>query len=282
LAPVGALASIFQTASPYTDPAGDSVGSSNALRDIVSATITNDATNLYITLEMNPTATINNSDGVSGAPNNTTANESAANIATGGSFDYIMGITKGSGGDTSANGTTHGNAYGRAISIDSSLGGMTDMIGMFGVGGSGTTASPYTNYGFNDYVWSGTSWGTSVRNDNTAALANAQGDSMSATGGDSSDNTFTVVVPMADLSNLPTTAGSTFEFDIYSTGTSGNQTAYDSLADQSETQSGTYSATAQYNSLVVDSYTIQAVPEPAVLGLCSIASLLLLKRRARS
>ena len=69
-----ALGSIFQTASPYTDGSGDSVGSANAGRDIVGATITNDATNLYITLEMNPSTTTNNSDGVPGAPPTATTN----------------------------------------------------------------------------------------------------------------------------------------------------------------------------------------------------------------
>jgi len=52
-----------------------------------------------------------------------------------------------------ANATTHGNPYGRAISIDSSLGGMTDWIGIFGAGGSGSGTSPYTSFGFNDYVF---------------------------------------------------------------------------------------------------------------------------------
>jgi hypothetical protein len=267
-----AQASIIQTASPYTDSQGDSVGSANGGRDIVGATITNDATNLYITVETNPTTTTNNSDGVSGAPSNNN-NEAPANLVTS-SFDFMMGITTGAGagGDTSANATTHGNAYGRAISIDSSLGGMTDMIGMFGVG------SPFTNEGFNDYVWSGTAW-TQKRNVNTAALATSQGDSLFASGGDANDNTFTIAVPMADLTNLTLTPGTTIDFDIYDTGTSGNQTAYDSLAEQTETQSGTFSATLQYNSLDLDSYTIQSVPEPASLGALGIGALMLFKRR---
>jgi hypothetical protein len=277
-----ALATIFQTASPYTDSQGDSVGSANSGRDIVGASITNDSTNLYITLEMNPSTTTNNSDGVSGAPGNSN-NEAPANIATGGSFDYVIAITSGAGGDTSANATTHGNAYGRDISIDSTLGGMTDMIGMFGVGGAGangSVANPFTNEGFNDYVWTGTAW-TQERNVNTLALATSQGDSLFASGGDANDNTFTVAVPMSDFaSNLALALGTTFDFDIYSTGTSGTQTAYDSLANQTETQNGTYSSTLQYNSLVLDSYTI--IPEPATLALASISCLALLRRRSHS
>ena len=265
-----ASASIFQTASPYTDSQGDSVGSANGGRDIVGATITNDATNLYITVETNPTTTTNNSDGVPGAPSNSN-NEAPANLVTS-SFNYIMGITTGpgAGGDTSSNATTHGNGYGRAISIDSTLGGMTDMIGMFGVG------SPTSNEGFNDYVWTGTAW-TKKGNVNTPALATSQGDSLFASGGDANDNTFTVVVPMSDFaSNLTLSPGTTIDFDIYATGTSGNQTAYDSLASQSETQSGTYSSTLQYNSLVLDSYTI--IPEPASLALFACGGMVMLKR----
>src|SRR5580704_8413554 len=122
---------IFQSGgsgTTYTDVLGDQQGSANLLRDISSATISNDANNLYITLNINP----------------------GGSLATGGAFNYIMGITTGSptaGGDTSAS-ATHGNAYSRAISFDTSFGGMTDFIGVFGAGGSGSTGSPYTSYGF--------------------------------------------------------------------------------------------------------------------------------------
>src|SRR5256885_1562741 len=130
-------ASIFQSGgsgTTYTDVTGDGQGSANLLRDLLSATISNDAVNLYITLNIN----------------------SAGNLANGGNFNYGIGITTGSpsaGGDTSANATTHGNPYTRAISIDSSFGGMTDWIGIFGAGGSGSVASPFTSYGYNDYAW---------------------------------------------------------------------------------------------------------------------------------
>jgi len=267
LAPAGVFASIYQTASPYTDTQGDSIGSVNGGRDIVGATITNNATYLYITVEVNPTACSNTSSGVTGTGNN----ETAANIATS-SYDYLMGITMtGVTGATSANGTLE-NAYGRAISIDSGLGGMTDMIGMFGLG-----TPSFTTEGFNDYVWSGTAW-TVKSNVNTVTAANAQGDSLYASGGDTTDNTFTVVVPIADFTNLGLTTGSTFDFDIYSSGTSGNQTAYDALANSSPTETGTYNATSNFNDLTLDSYTIQAVPEPASIGLFGIMSLSLMKR----
>src|ERR1051325_5708582 len=130
-------ASIFQSGGSgtvYTDVLGDGQGSANLLRDLSSVTISNDSLNLYITLAINP----------------------AGNLANGGNFNYGIGITTGNplaGGDTSANSTTHGNPYNRAISIDSSFGGMTDWIGIFGAGGSGTAGSPFTSYGHNDYAW---------------------------------------------------------------------------------------------------------------------------------
>ncbi len=58
--------------------------------------------------------------------------------------------------------------------------------------------------------------------------------------------------------------GSSFLFDIYSTGTSAGQTAYDSLADQTATN-GTNSATAQYNGTTLDMYTLNAAAAPLSL-----------------
>ena len=82
---------------------------------------------------------------------------------------------------------------------------------------------------------------------------------------------------MSDFaSNLPLTPGATFDFDIDSTGTSGNQTAYDSLALQVPVQSGTYSGTYQFNETVLDQYTVQAVPEPTTLALAGVSALSLL------
>src|SRR5215472_13004547 len=192
----GSCGTIFQSGgsgTTYTDTLGDVQRSANLLRDISSATIVNDAHNLYITLDINP----------------------AGNLANGGNFNYIMGITTGSpgaGGDTSANGTTHGNAYQRAISFDSSFGGMTDMIGIFGAGGSGTTASPFTSYGFNDFVFgtpgSGTPSGIWT---NIETVASGEPLSNQATGG---TNAVTITVPLSDFSaNLSLTPGTTFDFD---------------------------------------------------------------------
>src|SRR5262249_13083418 len=106
----------------------------------------------------------------------------------------------------------------------------------------------------------------------------ASGQPMNLAGG---TNAVTITVPLGDFSaNLSLTPGSTFDFDIMSTGTAAGQTAYDSLAHQGNIQ-GTFNTTAQYNATVLDSYTITAVPEPATLamaGLGGLSSLVLFRR----
>jgi PEP-CTERM motif len=259
----GTCGTIFQSGgsgTTYTDTLGDGQGSANLLRDISSATISNDANNLYIALSIN----------------------SGGNLATGGQFNYVIGITTGNpnaGGDTSADATTMGNAYHRAISFDSSFGGMTDFIGIFGAGGSGSTSSPYTSYGFNDFVF-GSTGSTSPAGVWTSVETVASGESLSGPG---TDSTVTVTVPLHDFSaNLSLTPGTTFDFDIMSTGTGAGQTAYDSLAHQGAIQSGTFNTTLQYNATVLDSYTITAVPEPATLAMAGLGGLsLALLRRPR-
>ncbi len=248
---------IFQSGgsgTTYTDVTGDGQGSSNKGRDISYATIANDANNLYITIALNP----------------------AGNIETQGNFNYVMAITSGNpsaGGDTSAS-ADFGNPWSRAISIDSSFGGMTDWIGAYGAGGSGSASSPFTSFGFNDWVYSSGAW-TQVEN-----VASGQPISMQPS--TSTPNQFTLTVPLSDLSNLNLTPGSTFDFDIDSTGTSAGQTAYDSLVVQGPIQA-TFSSTAQFNATVLDQYTITAVPEPTALALAGLsASSLMLFRRQRN
>jgi len=243
-------------AATYTDVLGDGQGSANLLRGLSSATFSNDESNLYIRLDMNP----------------------GANLATGGSFNYVIGITTGpgAGGDTSANATTHGNPYTRSISFDSSLGGMTDFIGVFGAGGSGSVASPFTSYGFNTYAWNTN--GVSLTWSKTFQINS--GMPMSSQPSTSVPNSIDLTVPMSSFeANLSLTPGTIIYFDICSTGTSGNQTAYDSLVVQSGIQGGTFSSTAQYNATSLFSYTITAVPEPTALGILSLAGVILLSNR---
>lgn len=262
----GICGTIYQSGgsgTTYTDELGDQQGSANLLRDLYQATISNDANNLYITLDINP----------------------GGNLATGGAFNYVIGITTGNpsaGGDTSADSTTHGNAYDRAISFDSSFGGMTDFIGIFGAGGSGSTSSPYTSYGFNDFVF-GTPGSSSAAGVWTKIETVSSGEPLSDQTGTTIPNAITITVPLSDFAdNLSLTPGTTFDFDIDSTGTSAGQTAYDSLAVQGPLQSGTFSSTAQYNATMLDSYTITAVPEPTTLAMAGLGGLsLALFRRGR-
>jgi hypothetical protein len=233
----------------YTDALGDQNGSANLLRDISSATIANDSSNFIITLNMNP----------------------GANLSTGGAFNYIIGITTGNptaGGDTSS-AADHGNPYGRSISFDGSFGGMTDFIGVFGAGGAGSVASPFTSYGFNDYAY-GTPGSVGITNAGWTKINTvSSGQPLSMQPSTTISNTITLTVPMRDFaSNLTLTVGTTIDFDLDSTGTSGNQTAYDSLAVQGFIQpTNTYSSTFQFNETVLDQYTITAVPEPSTIGL---------------
>lgn len=239
-------------------------GSANKGREIYSATIANDANNLYLTLALDP----------------------AGNATSQGGFDYLMVITSGdpsAGGDTSANATTHGNAYSRAISIDSGFGGMTDMIGIY----AATTSSPYS-FGFNDWIFSGGSW----VQENTYATGVTI---VNGSGGNPTELTLTA--PLSDFPNLTLTPSSTFDFDFDSTGTGAGQTAYGDLANTgslppgsaapfqggtyyvggtSYSNSGTYSATAQVNLTQLDQYTVAAVPEPATLTLAGLAGLSLM------
>lgn len=238
----------------YTDTTGDQVGSTNKARDIWSASIDNDASNFIITINLDP----------------------GANLATS-NFNFGVGITSGPGanGDTSANATTHGNPYHRTISIDSSLGGMTDWIGLFpdtANGAAGTATNPFTAYKFNEYTWSSTTsaW--------TAGPASTTSFPLAAQTGGTTASVISVVVPLADFPNLTLTPGSVINFDIYSTGTSAGQTAYDSLQFAGPTNS-TNSATTQFNNTVLLSYTIQAVPEPGAF--CAVLPALLLLGRAR-
>jgi len=248
----------------YTDALSDHQGSANLLRDLSSVTIANDADNLYLTINVNP----------------------GANLFTGGSFNYVIGITTGdpsAGGDTSAS-ADHGNPYGRAISFDNSFGGMTDWIGVFGAGGSGSGSSPFTSYGFNDYVYgtpdsTGITLGAWTKMDTVSS-----GQPVTVQPSSSTPNSINLTVPLSDFAaNLALVPGTTIDFDVMSTGTSGNQTAYDSLVDQTPIQSGTYSATYQYNETVLDQYTISSVPEPGVLALAGLSglSLILVRRLQR-
>ncbi len=158
---------------------------------------------------------------------------------------------------------------------------MTDFIGVFGAGGAGSVASPYTSYGFNDFVF-GTPNSTTPAGVWTKINTVASGEPISIQSGGTTPSSIALTVPLSDFAaNLALTPGTTIEFDIDSTGTSAGQTAYDSLVDQSPIQSGTFSSTAQFNETVLTQYTV--TPEPSTLALAGLGglSLILLRWRRR-
>jgi autotransporter-associated beta strand protein len=227
----------------YTDTHSDQIGSANKLRDLWSASIDDDGSTLYFTFNI----------------------DAAGNLATGGAFNYGIGITSGNptaGGDTSANATTHGNAYNRAISIDSSLGGMMEWVGLFGAGGGGSVASPYTGYGYNDFTF-GTPGSSKPAGVWTQVNGAGTGVVMGKPTGSTGPTQITLAVSVADFaSNLTLAPGGTFKFDIYSTGTGAGQTAYDSLVDPTPTVA---TATTQYNGTALNTYTLHSSATPLSL-----------------
>jgi len=241
----------------FTDVLGDGQGSGNLLRDVSFLTINNTATSFIFTLGINP----------------------GGNLATGGQFNYIIGITTGAGAGGDSTQTTAGNPYGRDIDFSSTFGGMTDFIGIFGApSGGGSAGTPYTSYGYNDYVY-GTPGSTGVTLGSWLKIGNvASGEPLSDQPSTSIPNEITVTVPFSDFSdNLSITSGTVIDFDLMSTGT-GTSTAYDSLADQSPVQSGTFSNTYQDNETVLDQYT---VPEPGILAFAGLGATALLGLRRR-
>ena len=161
---------------------------------------------------------------------------------------------------------------------------MTDMIGIY----TANKSSPYS-FGFNDWTFTGGAW-TQVNTYATGVTI------VNGSGGN--PTVLTLTAPLSDFPNLTLTPGSTFDFDIDSTGTGAGQTAYGDLAlsgpvqggtyyvnGTSMTGSGTYSSTYQFNETTLDQYTIAAVPEPGTLtfgGLGGLAGLsLMIFRRVR-
>jgi hypothetical protein len=235
------------SAATYTDPAGDNWGDTSV--DLTSAVITNDASNIYFTINLNP----------------------SANIGTSGDYyaNYELGfqMNGGAGGQTAINGTygtgnpAAGNAYGSAVGIST---GMNYFIGTY-------LAGPSYSGGAQLYSYSSTSGWNQV--DSTMPLTQVN------TGTPSLSFAF----PLADLG---LTGGSTFNFDVWTT-YSGGQAAYDALdnvgtgSSNAPYSSGTTydSATAPGTTFASTVYTV-TVPEPASMGLiCVMGTLLGLRRR---
>jgi hypothetical protein len=253
LLPVLAAAAAAMGQVTYTDAQYDQWGDNSA--DISTVTVSNDASNLYMTIALNPYSNI----GTSGTNSDYYA-------------DYEVGIqTNPSTGQTAINteyGTgdpTVGNPYGSNIGIST---GMNYFIGSY-------LAGPSYSGGAQLYSYSsaaGVGW---TQLGSTASITEVTGNG-SGTGG-----SLSFAFP---LSALGLASGGSFNFDVWTT-YSGGQGAYDALDNV-----GTGSATAPYSGASYDSatapgstfastmYTV-SVPEPASLGIICACSLLLGTRR---
>jgi hypothetical protein len=231
------------SATTYTDPLADNYGGPEV--DISNVVVTNDASNIYFTINLNPAASIGPS-----------ANRYA---------NYEVGIQEGggAGGQTAINGTygtapSDGNPYGNAVGIST---GENYFIGSFLDGSSFSGGAQLYSY---NSVAGWTQLGA------TAPITEVY------SGTPSTGFAF-------PLSALGLSAGSSFKFDVWTTFGS-PQSAYDALDNNGEGpgaapySGGTYdSATVPGSTLAT--YTVTAVPEPASMAILAGGGLLMLKRR---
>jgi PEP-CTERM motif len=218
--------------------------------DISSVAINNDANNITFQINLNPSA-------------NLTANYFA---------NYEVGIQMngGVGGQTAINGTygtgnpAAGNPYGNAVGIST---GENFFIGSF-------LAGPSYSGGAQLYSYSSVSGWTQIGSTVTTVEV--------PTGAPSTSFTFS-------LASLGLTAGSSFNFDVWTTFGS-PQGAYDALDNPNlppgtaPYSGGSYdSATAAGSLFSSTSFTVQAAPEPgtcALLGLGALGMMKCLRRRS--
>lgn len=161
---------------------------------------------------------------------------------------YMIGIDSAAGGDPT------GNGWGRPIGMSS---GMDYFVAGWVDWGNGAEVRN----------WNGAAWGLQ----STTSTPNPDALSISK---DTSSVTFTF-----DFAGLGLSAGSTFTFDVYTSG-GGTDGAIDALGNPAQTIANWGDP---YNSGAnVLSYTIQVVPEPAAGALLGLGSLIFIRRSCRA
>jgi len=159
---------------------------------------------------------------------------------------YIIGLNTVAGGDSA------GNGWGRPISMP----GMDYWIGTWADGGNGAEVRNYSG-----------SWGLQ------SATYGANPDSVGVSKDSSS---FTIQFKYAGLGIV---AGTPFQFDVYTSGGGGGDSAIDALGNPAQSVANWGDA---YNSgALVNSYTIPAVPEPGALTLLGLGATLVISRLRR-
>jgi hypothetical protein len=159
------------------------------------------------------------------------------------------------GFDTTAGGDPAGNGWVRPISMSS---GMDYWVGSWVDTGNGAELRK----------WDGTAW---------------PGTAQSSTGGANPDG-LTISKDTSSLTlqfhfaGLGLVNGSTFHFDVYTTGGGGTDGAVDALANPTQTISDWGNS---YDSVLQDAFTITAVPEPTTAALLGLGGLIAIQRVLR-
>lgn len=162
------------------------------------------------------------------------------------------------GFDTTVGGTGNINATGGwAKDIQMSQGGMDFFIGNWLNNGTGNPAGAAL------YTWSGSAWNA------VSSTADANPFNLAA----SVDATSVTI--SFDFAALSLSAGDSFNFDVYSSDTGGDN-VLDALGSSTPM---TWNSDPYDSAGTVKSYTIAAVPEPSVLMFVGIGSMLLFRRK---
>lgn len=159
---------------------------------------------------------------------------------------YLIGIDSTAGGDTAS------DPWIRPIRMSS---GMDYFVGSWVNFGNGAEI----------YKWNGASWGLQ------SATYGANPDVLGVTK-DTSSVTITF-----DYAGLGLVGGSTFNFDVFTTGGGGSDSAIDALGNPA--QSIANWGDAYDSGANVKSYTITVVPEPTIAPLLVVSGLLALRRK---